>query len=240
MTKMFKMDDRSLKGLQHDLRKYASKVAPLVERDTVNNAAFKGQKRAKQIIRRRFIVRNTWTMRSVRVKKANTSNKSRIWARLGSTEDYLETQEFGKTIPKRGAKGVTIPTAIASGEAQGTKPRRRVVRRPNQMKAIRLLRVGTKAKSRKQFIVATIKAAAARGGARRFVYLPFNRHPGIYWITGGKKKARIRQIFDLSRKSITIPPTPWLLPASKRGQKSIPAFFVKSTKYHLHRAGLFK
>lgn len=233
-------DTEDLEELKKDLKVFAPKIFPLISRDTLNNAAFTAQKRAKNIVKRRFILRNKWIIGSIRVEKAKGRNISKQAAFTGSVNPGMEDQEFGKTIPKKGRKGVAIPTTVASGEGEGVKPRRKVVRRPNLRSTVKLLKFKNKARSKKQFIVATIKAAAKRGGSRRFVYLPFNRHPGIYAIQGGRKNPKIRQIYDLSRKSIVIPPSPWLLPASKRAARGIPKFFRKSTRFHLKRSGLFQ
>ena len=236
----FEIDTADMKELEKDLKFYAAKVYPLISRDTINNAAFKAQQRGRAIVSRRMVNRNKFTIRSIQVDKARGMNVKKQEAAVGSTMDYMLDQEFGITKSKTGSKGVAIPTSVASGEGQGVKPRRKVVRRPNRRSSIKLLNTRIRAKSRKQAIVATIQATARKGGSKRFAYLPFKRHPGIYWITGGKKKARIRQVYDFSKKSVTISPTPWLRPASRRGQKSIPAFFRKSTKFHLYRAGLFR
>jgi len=154
--------------------------------------------------------------------------------------DYMEDQEFGTTKGKKGKKGVSIPTTVSSGEGEGARVRRRVVRRPLRMKRIKLLRTGVKSRSKMQFIVATIKAAAKMGGRNRFIYLPFNNHPGIYQVTGGRKKPKIKLIYDLSRKSIIIAPNPWLSPASDRAARGIPKFYEKSTFFHLKKAGILK
>ena len=102
-------------------------------------------------------------MNSVQVDKAKGMNISKQEAVVGSINPGMETQEFGDTIGKKGRKGVAIPTTVSSGEGEGVKPRRKVVRRPNYRSNIKLRRLKNTARSKKQFIIATIKATAKRG-----------------------------------------------------------------------------
>ena len=84
---------------------------------TMNNAAFDARKGAISDIQRKFINRNTWSKRSVRVNKGNTRN---LRASVGSTEEYMRKQEFGGSEKASGRRGVAIPTSYASGEGWRT------------------------------------------------------------------------------------------------------------------------
>lgn len=233
-------DTKDIEQLQKDLKIFAPKIFPLISRDTINNAAFTTQKKAKLLIKHRFVLKNKWVIKSIRVEKAKGMNVKTMAAIIGSVNPGMEKQEFGDTIGKKGRKGVAIPTSVASGEGEGVTPRRKVVRKPNLRSNVKLLKLKTKVKSKKQFIAVSISMTARKSGSRRFLYLPFDKHPGIYKIQGSKKNPRIRQIYDLSKKSVIIPPSPWLLPSSKRGARGIPAFFKKSSKYHIKRSGIFQ
>lgn len=234
----FDIDTSDLEEHSKNLQVFFPKSFPHITRDTLNNAAFITKKRAQAIVKRRMVLKNTWTMRSIQVEKAQGIDVRNMEARIGSTMEYMAKQEFGDTISKKGKKGLGIPTTIASREGEGARPRRKVVRKPLYMKQIRLLKTGVKSKSKRQFIVASIMAAAKRGGRNRFIYLPFERHPGIYMVTGGKKKPKIKLVYDLSRKSIIIPPSPWLSPASDRGARAIPKLYEEATIRNLKKVGI--
>ncbi len=235
---MIKVDTEELKQLESDLQEFAEKAFPFATRNTVNTAAFEARERIQAGMRKKMVMRNTFTIKSVQVEKARTLRVKDQEAVVGSTAPYMEDQEFGATKAKRGKHGVAIPTSVASGEGRGTQPRRRVARRANKKASIRLSKIRVKAKSKGQEANIRVKHAAATG--KKFVFLDLPKHPGIYKVSGGKRRPKIDLVHDMSRKSIRIPRTPTFAPATFAVQKRMPSIYLDSIIFQLKRQGLFK
>jgi hypothetical protein len=235
---MIDIDTKNIKRLQKDLKLFARKLYPRIQGATLNKAAFETREKYQRGARRKFTLRNKFTERSIQVDKVRGFNPRAQEATVGSTADYMLDQEFGKTLTKTGKKGVDIPTSVASGEGESARPRRKVVRRANRRGSIKLQRQRIKARSKNQYIVASIKMAAKRGGRNKFLYLPFDRHPGIYKVTGGKKRSRIQLIHDFSKQSVVIQPRRPLKQAVDAVTPKVPGFFIKQARFQLKRAGL--
>jgi hypothetical protein len=234
---MIDIDTRNIDKLQRQLKTFGKKTYPKIQGATLNKAAFETRGKYVKAVRRKMILRNKWTERSIRFDKVKGFNPRNQMSVVGSVADYMEAQEFGATIRKSGKKGVDIPTSSASGEGM-SQPRRKVVRRANRRRSITLARRRIRAKTKQQYIVASIKAAAASGGRNKFVYLPFDRHPGIYKVVGGKRRPRIVLIHDFSRPSVVIQPRRPLKQSVDAVAPRIPRMFIKQASFHLERAGL--
>lgn len=129
-------------------------------------------------------------------------------AAVGSTAAYMETQELGGTIRKRGKYGVPIPTAAASGER--VTPRLKAVRARNRLSRINLRGGG------RNGLEDALKLARD-GGGEMFL------DDGIYRVGKlGKRKGKLKlvKLHDITRPSITIKPAPWLSPSVDRVTKN--------------------
>jgi len=218
-----------------ELNKFAAKLKGLAGRDwpkingaALNQTAFEARKEYVKIAERRFVLRNRWTIRSIRVDKVKGFTNQ--FSEVGSIMDYMEEQEFGGTKTASGSKGVAIPSTTAANQPRGARPRTKKVmpsRRRTRLNLYKGKRI--KGGSRKEYVVAVVKQAAEAGG-RRFVYLPRLGHmdKGIYLITGGKKNPKVNLIYDLSRKTVKIPKQPTLLPAVNNIQPRMPQIYKKS------------
>ena len=150
---------------------------------------------AQNVIGKKFINRNRWTKGSVQYERATPAG---LAAAVGSTAAYMELQELGGTIRKRGKYGVPIPTPAASGERDT--PRLKAVRARN-----RLSRINLRGKGRNG-LGGALKLARDGGGE---IFLD----DGIYRVGKlGKRKGKLKlvKLHDITRPSITIKPTPWL------------------------------
>lgn len=223
-------NDKDILEFIKDLRVFAKKQYPKINGIVLNQAAFKTRKLAQRTIRRRFTLRNKWTERSIQVQMVRGFNPRTQESRVGSRMDYMRDQETGTTIQKTGKHGVAIPTSTASGEGMKSKPRKRTVRRANLRSSIQLKNRRIKARSKKQYIFLAIRQAAARAGRNKFLYLPFNRHPGIYKITGKKRATKLRLVWDFSRPSIHLQRRPWLRPVTDRIERQLPDMYIKTAK----------
>jgi hypothetical protein len=215
--------------LADELERMSRRAVPHGLRGAMNSAAFAARTEWQRQMGERFVLRNTFTARSVRVVKASASRAPQ--AIVGSIQPYLLTQEEGGTKRKRGRHGVGIPTSVASGEGRNARPRRRLVRRPNRLANISLgARPG---RHRKQRNAIAIRMAIASG--RRFVFLELERAKGMFRIMGGKRRPRLEMIWDTSRPSVRIPRTPTLEPAMLRVNTRMPELLAEAMRFQLRR-----
>jgi len=235
---MFGVDTRDIKEMERDLKTFARKAYPFATRKTVNDAAFQAQRIARADVREEMVNRNRFTVQSIQVEQTKTLQVSRQAAVVGSIADYMEDQEFGAVKTKTGKEGVSIATSYSAGQGDNAQPRTRLPRKPNRMANIQLQRRRKKGTSRKQQNLIAIKQAAETG--RKYVFLDLGRTKGIFKVTGGKRRPKIKMVHDMSRQSVVIPKNPWLAPAFEETTRMIPAFYADALRFQLRRRGLFR
>lgn len=218
-----------VRQLENKLERLNSRGILFAELETVNRAAFGTMKDARQQLGGRMTLRNTWSQRSILVRKAN---RMTLEAATGSTQQYMETQEIGGREDATGKNGVAIPTSVASGEGRGAKPRQKMVRRPNKVSSITLAG-RSRSSNRKQRNVIAVKEAVRTG--KRYIFLELQRRKGLFRVYGGKRKPRVEMIQDLSRKSVNIPRNPWLMPAANAQAQQIPRYYGEALARQLAR-----
>ncbi len=224
------LDD--IKQFEHELGKLPVKFA---QRSAINGTAFTTQKIARNIVGAKMVQRNAFTKRSIQVDMAKGSAP----AIVGSIADYMATQEFGGVKTTEGKHGVPIPTAAASGESGEARLPQKLPKRPNRLSNIKLRKGGRKGKNRKQRNRVRVQEAAAAGGRNRFIFLDLGRRKGIYKVTGGKRKPKIRKMYDLSKNTVFIPKNPWLKPAVDKAVKSLPSLYLRALEFQAKRLSLF-
>ena len=237
-SSMFKVDMEEIKQMESDLETFTKRAYPIASKTMLNNTAFEARERIQAGIRKKFIIRNKFTVGSVRVEKARGNRVKDHEAVVGSVAPYMEDQEFGGTKVKRGKHGVSIPTTSASGEGRGTRPRRRVATSRSKKRNITLSKIRVKAKSKGAEAHARVMHAAEN--KQRFVFLDLSKHPGIYKVTGGKKNPKIDLVHDMSRKSVQIPRTGIILTATRAVEKTMPEKYRKALIFQMKRHDLFK
>ena len=72
---------------------------------------------------RTFVLRNQWTVRTVRVEGARGLDVRTMQSTVGSLAPYLETQEQGGTVRGKGAHGYRRPTKRAKPARRPVLPR---------------------------------------------------------------------------------------------------------------------
>lgn len=208
------------------LIRFARQGVPYAARFALNKSAFEARQEWQEQIEDSMTLRNTWTKRSIRVKKASGRNIRNMKAIVGSVAEYMATQEHGDTLQKQGKHGVSIPTSVSSGEGRGARPRRKRVRRPNRLRNIQL-RHRPSGMKRKQRNAVAIRQAFAAG--RKFVFLELERYQGIFRIAGRKRNPRLDLVWDLTQATVRIPATRTL-------EKTLGA--IKSRLPDLHREAI--
>lgn len=207
-------------GLDVDLREFAKAIrtlevlseraVPYAAREGLNAIAFGLQREWQGQIRRAFVLRNNFTVRSVRVEKAAGLDLAAMRAVVGSVAPYMAEQEFGATHTKKGKHGVPVPTSSAAGQAPGAS-RTRPVQRRNYHSAIRLRARISGTRERKN--AAAIAQAVRSGNRTAFIETATGRK-GIVRITG-TRTLKVRMIWDLSRDAVRTKPEPTLGRAMK-------------------------
>ncbi len=206
------VDLRDLERLVRELETFAHKALPFAARESLNTQAALGRTLWQGEMQRKFVIRNKFTQRSVRVAKVRGAgfNINAMESQVGSVAPYMRLQELGGT--DRGKSGSKpIPTSSAAGQPMGARPRTRVVRRFMRQPNIRLDR-RARGKSKKQRNAIAIKRAirkASVSGRRSFTIIETRRGKAIARVTG-RKKVTVRVIWDLSRTSVRVPSTPTL------------------------------
>ncbi len=95
---MITLKDDDLLQFESDLKTFGKRAYPFATKGTINDTAFTAQRFARQNVRDGLITRNTFTKRSIQVHKSSRLNVNTQSAYVGSTEDYMERQEFGGTV----------------------------------------------------------------------------------------------------------------------------------------------
>jgi len=229
------IDTKNIKQLEKVLKKYRKKALPFAQKNTLNNAAFETMKNSKKVVAKKFINRNKWTVKSIRVNKVAGMNPRTMKSAVGSLHEYMATQEFGGTKTKP-----AIQTSYSSGEGESAKPRKKLPRRSNKLANIQLRNKRRKGKNSRQKNLIAVREAAKSGD--KFVYLERLKRnkKGIFKVIGGKRRPRVKMVADLSKQSVKIKRRPWLMPSVNRTGKRMPEIYRKQLKAQVIRHGLVK
>lgn len=196
--------------MQRSLETMSKRSVPFAVRDTLNGLAFEARRRWGLEMQRELTLRNRYTQRMALVDKATSLRISTMQARLGHPEEYMRQLEQGGR--ERAAKQRRpIPTEVAAGQAQGSLSggRKRAVRRPNIITRLGALKGGKRSGlGRKAQNAHAIRHAIKSG--KRLALLDLGKRQGIYRVAGSYKRARIRKLYDLTKRSTPIPKRPTL------------------------------
>lgn len=230
---MIKSNLTDVKQFEADLKRFKASAYPFATKQTINQSARNTVKVAKDIVSGKMTLRNAWTARSIQYDRAQGSVVSAQRALVGSTQPYMADQEFGTTKRAKGGRGVPIATPAASGET--SLPRRKLPKKVNRLSSIALKRAGAiRAGSRAQRNRVAVDMAHGKG----FVFLDLGRRSGIYRVMGGKRKPKLRKVWDMSRPSVVIPQRRWLLPAVEAIAPRMPTYYANALRAQLARHGI--
>ena len=237
---MLRVTMRDIQSLEADMRTFASEAMPYATRSTVNTTAFRGRKIAARVIDQRMITRNRFTMRSVQVEPTKTLNVDKQASKLGSTQEYMAVQETGGARVAEGRFGVPIPTSYAANQGMSQRPRTRLPTRRRRTANIKLMPGGDERfVSKRQEI--TVKTLMARRAGYKFVFIdarPYGAR-GIYELVGRERNMKMRMVYNLDRKTVQIPPNPWLSDTVERVERLVPEIYFSALRFQLDRRGLF-
>lgn len=229
------VDASDIKRLARDLNTFAKKSAPYAMRYTLNDMVFDARGEWSGEMRSSMTLRNTYTQRSLRARKASGTKLETMSSEVGSPLAYLNEQEKGSTQTAHGKHGVPIPTSSAAGQGLRSK-RTRSVRQANYQSAIRLDQRGvggaSSRRGRQQRNAVAIAIAQRRGG--KFVFLDLGKRKGIFKLTDSKRTP-VRMVYSLSKRSIKTKPNAMLArtlsAVTPRGPGFLAARIVQQLRY---------
>lgn len=224
---------------ERDLRLFRDRAIPFAVRNGLNDAAFAGRLLWQARMRRAFVLRNRWTLRSALVARASGLDVGSMESELGSPHEYLEKQETGFTEPAHGKHGVPIPTSAAADQ-DGANPRTALVS-PTRWRSAITLAKRPSAVSRQARNFAAMATAAKAG--TRFVLLELSGNRfGIFEGIGGlgdDGDTKLRMVWDMSRSSVRVDAHPTLDPALDALLPRLPAIQQRAVIKQLQRAKVF-
>lgn len=230
---------RGLDEMQRQLETMAKRAVPYAARETLNRLAFAGRAIWQGEMQSSLTLRNAFTTRRVLVERASGTRLREMEAILGHTEDYVRRLEFG--IGERARRGgVAIPTEHAAGQAEKTL---RAGRKRAVKKAL-IIRVLGKVKRQSKSLPRRVRNARAvqqaiRSG-QRLAYLETDKRRGIYRIIGGRKRPRIRKLYDLTRRAVPLPRIPTLQRTLDATLLQAPTLAYQALARQLDRYGIGK
>jgi hypothetical protein len=243
---MIEFDDKNWVQLEKDLKTFREKAIPYAVAAYLNEMAFDTAANGRKIIQGRMILRNKYTLSSVRVNKATMSkNISQMKSAAGSTAGYMEKQEFGGNVGGKSGHSKPIPTTFASGEGSAG-IRRKMPKKQNKMSNISLARKTVRATSKKQANFIRVQMAMKSGD--KFVYIDTGRKKFIARINvvnlskngASFKGASLRMVYDLTRRKISLRKNKWLEPATDQAVKNRDAIYAKALQYQINRQKIFQ
>jgi len=188
------------------------KASNIAAKNTLNIVAAISRKNYVTNVKRKMILRNTFTTRNIRYTKTETENIALMESRVGATEkaSYLKLhEESGRRKSKRGSN-LAIPQTFARGGSH-----RRPVSRSYYLRRLKSKKI--KGKFKKRF-----RSRRAMGVARAYVAHREKKmvkySDNLYLVSSFRKinkkvKYKKRHLYNVSEKSVYIKRLPMLAPA---------------------------
>lgn len=245
------LDTTEIIKLEKQLKTFGRLALPFAARNAVNDTGVILKKNSFEHVRKEMTLRNRWTQNSLKLFKAKSLTIDKQVARFGSLQDYMFDQEYGGTRTTRRSSSIPIPTGDATGESGNRGRLQKLAKGKNKLLNIQLLKTrGKRLKTRRQRNAATV--AQAIRTKQKYVYMETEKSKGIFKIVsggGGRKgskqrkrenRSRVRLLWNMKHRRISVPPRPWLRPAIEEVLKIMPAVYVGAMQNQLDRYHLFK
>lgn len=206
---MISVKIEGLVELERGLQRLATTALPYACKEILNKAAYATVDALKREAQQSFTLRNKYTLGSFRMERAHGGRIDQMQSIAGSIQPYMLTQEQGGDV-KAKAHHVAIPAPAAAGQASGVH-RTKTVRGARKLAAISIVRPPPSANSlgRRRFNVVSA-AVSLRKGTKFVMFKRPGGGEGIYLIVGTTKTFKARLLYDVSRSSVHIKPTPIL------------------------------
>jgi len=237
------IDDADVIKFERELRETARHLMPKATASALNKAVSNAQYEIRKHLGKRMVLRNKWTQGSIQTNHAYGRNMALQAAEVGSAMDYMRQQEEGVALTSTGKHGYPVPTGYAGGQ-MGKRPRTKLVRKPMKMANIALRSHKSAGRTDKQRNVRSAQEAVRTG--QRFVFLSYPRRKGIFKIVGGRKGtkrgwpkgAKLRLVWEMSRRVRRVPKNEWLEPQVKKTIDMLPGFYVHAILEQLAKHGM--
>lgn len=242
---MFSIDDRDIKKLERDLKLFAKRAYPFAVKDTLNNTAKAATSFTKLNMQNDLTLRNRFTLGGMRTSFVRGLDVDRMRAVTGSLSDYMPELEFGGQKRSTGSQGTPLATSFAANEGK-SKNRTKLPKGKKRLSKIKLRGRGKPGAGKREQLLVAVHEAVDSGN--RDIFLDLGKTKGIFRVVGGSKKkttragwprgAKLRMLFDMSRKSVDIPANPVMGPAVIDAAKLTPTFYRLALEKQLRRQGL--
>lgn len=200
---MIKVELKGAKEMVAALKRMREKAVPYALKNTLNRAAFETRTIWQGEIKKTFVLRNTFTERSIRVEQASVN---KLTSTVGSIAGYMATQEQGGTDSGRHGRK-PIPGPVAAGQAAGSS-RTRLVRARFKLGAINVAHPITRGDRHQRNAIAI---ATAKNAGKKLVLLErASGGKGIFVLGGGAKRPSARLLWNVAKASVHIRPEPTL------------------------------
>ena len=211
----------SIRQFTQIVQDYPVERAPRAAQYILNEMATQGKQYAHDVMRKKFILRNRFTINRVQHQWTRLNRDLRqMQSAFGALPEvgYLADQESGFIHrPKRGNR-LPVPTRAARIGGSIERLKRSTFRADRMGQLSRPSRYrGT---NRVQRTINMLQSIAANRDQRPFL-APFPNKPGVYIMRNVRRRPgrtrlafRLKKIYDLSKRQETIAPHRWMEPAA--------------------------
>lgn len=202
------VDAKDISRLANRLKKVQVKYAVL---NTLNDIAALADKAQREQLGKEFVLRNKYTLGSLRTSKARLS---KLQSEAGSIQGYLAKQETGGTKTGKGGGGANVPTNFASNLPDGGVRNKPVVvgKRMLNLKhiAVQLQTPANQTGGSKAKQAAAMARRLLKKTGAKYIYsshLGTKGKTGIYRLQPGK--SWLKMVHDLTNPVIIVKRTNW-------------------------------
>jgi hypothetical protein len=218
----FELDKRQVDRFAERLRDEMPEVAKEATAAALTRTAAGCALFARKEVRKKFTLRNKWTLRSINSTKASSRRRiDRQFALAGSRQAYMAKQEVGGRLP-RTKQGRRLTTSEGSREGKTAHPRKKLARGRRKAKNIKLSKQ-PKVKARGVNRIAFRRVMKARKEGQKFLFLRMKKRnrAGIFEI----QKRRIVMVHRIIDEPLRVKKRPWLKPAVLKSRRIAPKVF---------------
>lgn len=212
------------------LKLFAGTDWPRLNGRALNRTAFGAMQESRKQVRKRFILRNRFTERSITFQKVRGFDPRTQQSVVGSSMEGLRLQEFsGHKTTKGGG-----PVAIPEPDARISRSKLKLVKRAKYLSQLKLVK-GTgkkKFRSKSAKLVAGMIIAKQRKIALKLRDNIYEVKSLSFRGKGKNKKvrAKLRRLYHVGKKRIFIPKKPWLNPALDIMLKKIGRIYISEAE----------
>ena len=106
------------------------------------------------------------------------------------------------------------------------------------MASIRLQHKARVKGDREQRNIVAIKQAAS--STSRYAFLDLGKTRGIFRVVGGKRRPKLRMVWDMSRRTVDVAPRRWLAPAVAQTEPLLQGMYADALRFQIKRQRLFR